>query len=206
MKKYYIPGMISIILLPLMCMWYFSYTNSYKAYSAIVVRMGEGIGACTFDGNIPIEKMTFVDFSLNGNIENDASTVNKIVNEIDKIAQNEDYDSGVNILLGEKMEYASYIRILETLYLKGGMYIVLDDKIICVHDKYYNENINMLDDIIIVDSITNEPLFPELKRNRTMEFYEQMGNKKYLILGSFLLLVVFVFRDYISINKHREKK
>lgn len=205
MKKYYIPGMISIILLPLMCMWYFSYTNSYKAYSAIVVRMAEGIGACTFDGNIPIEEMTFVDFSLNGDIEKDTPTVNKIINEIDKIARNEDYDSGVNILLGEKMEYASYIRILETLYLKGGMYIVLEDRIICVNDKYYDESIRTLDGLIIIDPVTNKP-FPELKRNRLMEFYEQMGNKKYLILGGFLLLVVFAFRDYIPINKYREKK
>ncbi|MCC9044324.1 hypothetical protein LNQ81_16750 [Myroides sp. M-43] len=205
MKKYYIPGMISITLLPFMCMWYFSYTNSYKAYSAIVVRMVEGIGACTFDGNIPIEEMTFVDFSLNEDIEKDTPAVNRIVKEIEKIARNEDYDNGVNILLGEKMEYASYIRILETLYLKGGMYIVLEDRIICVNDKYYDESIRTLDGLIIIDPVTNKP-FPELKRNRLMEFYEHMGNKKYLILGGFLLLVVFAFRDYIPINKYREKK
>ncbi|MDM1501967.1 hypothetical protein HX071_07095 [Myroides marinus] len=191
MKKYYIPGMFSIILLPMMCMWYFGYINTYKTYGAINVYFPE-IGPCTLYSEVPFDEINFTVFELNSTLSGDAVVVQNIVETIDRL---EDQKEGVKIVLGKNMEYSSYIRILELLLTKRGETLLFSDEILFINEIYHNKHLEFFDNIEIIDPLTNE-VIPELQRNRTKEFLEQIGDKKYLIYGGYILLLFFAFRDY----------
>ncbi|KZE84041.1 hypothetical protein AV926_02640 [Myroides marinus] len=111
---------------------------------------------------------------------------------IDKL---ENQKEGVKIVLGKNMEYSSYIRILELLLTKRGETLLFSDEILFINEIYHNKHLEFFDNIEIIDPLTKEAI-PELQRKRTKEFLEQIGDKKYLIYGGYILLLVFAFRDY----------
>lgn len=128
---------------------------------------------------------------MNSTLSGDAAVAQNIVETIDKL---ENQKEGVKVVLGKNMEYSSYIRILELLLTKRGETLLFSDEILFINEIYHNKHLELFDNIEIINPLTNE-VIPELQRNRTREFLEQIGDKKYLIYGGYILLLAFVFRD-----------
>lgn len=212
MKKYYIPGMISIILLPLMCMWYFSYRGFLVPSTGMEVYVenkGE-IEGCDFDERyIPFKGIEFNSYQFSGNQDYDGQLVLNARDRIKELISTKDSLHGVKFMLNDGPDYAHYIEVLNLLKDSKGMVMIYPDSIKYVN-RYYSEDgygafFRDSEEYIYFLSEDDNTIQEEASSNLS-NIIELIGNYKYFLIASFLLLVVFAFRDYIPINKYREKK
>ncbi|EPH13609.1 hypothetical protein HMPREF9713_00556 [Myroides odoratimimus CCUG 12700] len=207
MKKYYIPGIISIVLLPLMCMWYFSYRGFFKEYGYYEIRRIDFGDVCLIEDNYSyyFDSITYKRYELSSDVAKNRELLSAAKVDLEKIFSLDDTSNGVKFVFKDDMNYESYIQVLSLLNYERGKKLMSLDSLWYVNDKYFEENLVMpVVENVELESITEFEV--PVKESNLEILDEQIGNKKYLILGSFLLLVVFTFRDYIPIKKHREKK
>lgn len=212
MKKYYIPGMISIILLPLMCMWYFSYRGFLVPSTGMEVYVenkGESEGCGSYERYIPFKGIEFNSYEFIGNQEYDNQIVLNVRERIRELISKKDSLHGLRFILNDGPDYALYIEVLNLLKDSKGMVMIYPDSIKYVNGYYTEDGYRAFlgdseKNMFFISE--NDNTKQEKASNNLINIIELIGNYKYLLLASFLLLVVFAFRDYIPISKNREKK
>ncbi|MDR0230006.1 MAG: hypothetical protein LBI72_13245 [Flavobacteriaceae bacterium] len=85
MKKYYIPGMFSIILLPIMCIWYFNYRGFLKESIGMEVYVIDNDDYDICDYIDPFQGGKYYTYRFTGNLDHDNQVILNAKNKIDEL-------------------------------------------------------------------------------------------------------------------------
>ena len=122
MKKkkriYYVPGLISLIGLPILCCIYLH--NNFRQERVLVVTFAEKYDKnrekhTTYDTTIlsePEYKREYIHIELNGNRIYDQTRINIFRESTLKIMRNKDSTNGVHLIFGDGSKYGSFIQVL----------------------------------------------------------------------------------------------
>jgi len=144
-KIYYVPGMISLIFLPILCVLYL---NKHKNIEECVVLCSPEryIPNQIYDKNIrfdttllslPENKREYIDFELNGDIINDKNTLSSFNCKLLKIIENEDTITGLHINIKDSTKYLSMIKVIDicTKDSFSSIYAFYDNEFWYIHHK-----------------------------------------------------------------------
>ena len=120
-KINYIPGMISLILLPALCVWYL---NKYKIEERCVELSSpkryipnqiytNNFRFDTTSLSLPENKRNYVDFELNGDIANNYRVLDSFNSHVIKIFKNKDIKVGLHINIKDNTPYSFIIKIID---------------------------------------------------------------------------------------------
>jgi hypothetical protein len=118
-RIFYVPGMISLVLIPLFCFYHFYKVDAFKVYGSVNIYFPS-------DPKM-IEKFLAVKrnyklFEFNNSLNLESKKINDLQFALRKLNRENDILNGIQIHLGEKMKYEVYVRILEILELEQMPY------------------------------------------------------------------------------------
>ena len=199
-KIYYSAGLISIILLPILCIMYLKNNNAFKQYGSIDLQVWDGkennIGTKGIRTFLNSKKYFIVD--LTGENKSDQIKLNNAENTIKKLMISKDSLNGVKFHFGEKSEYWTFIRVLEILSIqKAKFYVPYKNDIWFANPRIPKPSKNLKkiksfvcgyrQNIIYIDK-------SELKINWKENI--KIVKKYYLPIIAYLLMIFFTFKNY----------
>jgi hypothetical protein len=130
-KLIYVPGMISLLLLPIAGYWYFNYTKSFFVPYCIDIGLPsndiEDFGP--WPAEIPKPKILTAEnvvamrqyktFDLNGSEAYEAQKLKKLQLEFRRLKKAGDTINGVRVHFGKHAQYETFIRTLDYLAIEG---------------------------------------------------------------------------------------
>jgi hypothetical protein len=128
-KIQYVPGMISLILLPILCVWYlnehknvervieFHYPVKYHPHDINILCSYPYDTSCL---SLPYNRRKYCVFKLNGNSVDDSLLLIKFNEKLQHIVQSEDTISGLQVTFGDSVQYKYFIKTIN----------------ICLHDTF----------------------------------------------------------------------
>ena len=120
-RIWYVPGMISLICLPVLCIWYLNDHKNIQSQLELSTpeRYTPNIdykGGRRFDTtllSLPENKRKYIEFKLNGEIENDKIVLNSFNKRLLQIIKNNDTINGLHIIIGDNTKYSSFINVID---------------------------------------------------------------------------------------------
>ncbi|MDR0230010.1 MAG: hypothetical protein LBI72_13265 [Flavobacteriaceae bacterium] len=101
--------------------------------------------------------------------------------------------------MDNKIKYARYIEIIDYLENSKGIVRIYQDSIKYIYDQGVTESAKRdfkLEQEFVAKAMEQElNIDEELKKDNLMLMKELIGNYKYLLFGSFMLLLFFSFRN-----------
>lgn len=119
-KIYYVPGMISLIFLPLLCVCYLE--NNKTIERCVEITSPERYQPNRNDGELHFDttllsrteyKRKYIDFELNGDVLNDKQTIDLFNSKLLEITKKEDTITGIHINIKDGSKYQSMIEIID---------------------------------------------------------------------------------------------
>ena len=141
-KIYYIPGMISLILLPILCVWYLNehkniqrcievtYASKYDPKDVTPIKLDTSILSQ------PSEIRHYHNFYLTGDLKFDSIQELKFRFNAKQIIETNDTLNGIHVIFGDNINYNLYIKTIDFFYRNMKTYN--STKI------FYNYNTNLL--------------------------------------------------------------
>ena len=146
-KIYYVPGMISLICLPILCLWYL---NEHKKVERIIEFQypqkyypHDSNNICTYPYDtsclsLPYNRRKYSEFRLNGNNLQDSLILIKFNEKQQHIVQTEDSINGLHVFFGDSVQYKNFIKVinicLQDTFLP--IYMVYENNLWYFHRKY----------------------------------------------------------------------
>ncbi|KUJ61814.1 hypothetical protein AR687_11395 [Flavobacteriaceae bacterium CRH] len=125
-RIFYVPGMISLIFIPLFCLVHFYKTDVFKVYRLINVGLpapDNNIFEELHIGNLRKYKI----FNYNSNEFEEGKKLDKLRFSLRKLKNENDTINGVKIHLGKKMTYGVYVQVLN-IFADEGIEIYIPHK------------------------------------------------------------------------------
>ena len=146
-SKIYFPGLISLVFLPLMCIWYLVNNNSFQKYTAMQVIWLNNTGLREWEkrqskfSNTP--KMSniltfrrYTELTLTGNTIQDISLLNKLTALLKEIAIKNDTINGISVTFGNHAKYNDVVNVLDVCNQNEDsqfVFMAINDKILMFH-------------------------------------------------------------------------
>lgn len=212
-KIYYSSGLISILLLPILCITYFKSIDAFTDYRSINLSVWNGKEnkeqATKF-----LKSKTFTVVNLTGDLNSDASKLKIAQKKIKQIISTKDSIKGLKFHFENKAEYWTYIRVLDILQIeKAEIYLPYKNDIWFANPKIRkpNKKLDIHYDINyhICSSGRLQNEYLEKERNEYFEKNKikiicqnvlEFSRKYYAIIITYLLMLFFTFKRIIYKN------
>lgn len=207
----YVPGMFSLVLIPLFCLYYFYSQKAFDEYRCIAVGLAgdRDFREIKAKYGFPIPR-NYEEFAFNGSEALEVNTFTSLKRSLQKLKDNNDTINGVKIHLGAHSHYAAFIKALEILqetdmptYLpyKNDIWVLIGNK----QKKRKTGNSTRMfcgtQDVINNEKLRLEELKKENDRKQfQISFFK---NRWPLFLGYLGIVVLNVF-TLIKFNKKRK--
>jgi len=117
-SKIYFPGLISLVFLPLMCIWYLVSHNEFQEYRAmdIIWMPKKQLNSWVSRHGKKFDVETFRNYSLiniNGNGSDDAKAFSRLESSFNQLAAKNDTINGIKLSFGDHASYGELIRALD---------------------------------------------------------------------------------------------
>lgn len=115
-KNFYVPGMISLVILPILFLWFINFNNYFKEYSSIEIGL---VDKQSF--NEILEKFDFPNlrnykvFVFNNILEKEKNNLRSFQKSLRIQNKFRDTINGIKLQFGKNMTYEVYIKILDIL-------------------------------------------------------------------------------------------
>jgi hypothetical protein len=113
-RIFYRPGMISLVFIPLVCLYFFYKNDSFKVYGALEFYLPDD-GMC--GSPYPVSRKYKV-FSFNNTEELEKNKLEKLQFSLRELKKGNDIINGIKIHFGEKTNYAIFIKVVDILYIE----------------------------------------------------------------------------------------
>lgn len=119
-KIYYVPGMISLIFLPILCVWYLNEHKNVErcfevSYAQEYNKEAENHRFDTSMLSLPEYKRQYIEvFISNSNVKN-KSAFAIVQRKLNQILKNKDKHSGIHIIFSDNSKYESYIKAIDII-------------------------------------------------------------------------------------------
>lgn len=132
-RIFYRPGMISLVCIPLLCLYFLYKNDSFKVYGALKYYLRDD-GKC--GSQYPVSRKYKV-FSFDNTEELEKYKLEKLQFSLRELKKESDISNGIKIHFGEKTNYAIFIKVIDLLYIedmptwqpdKDNIYVSIGDK------------------------------------------------------------------------------
>ena len=201
-KIYYSAGLISIILLPIMCILHLKSIDAFTHYGVMNFQMWDGkeenIGTKGITKFLNLKKYTII--NLTGDNNSDKTKLNIAEKNVRKLILTNDTNCGIKFHFGEKSEYWTFVRVLDILAIeKAKFYVPYKNDIWFTNPKprKINKNLKHI-----------EPIYCGYKPNyinesESIKWSNIKGiiEKYYLPIIAYFFMVVFTIKRIYKLNR-----
>ncbi|MCP2029463.1 hypothetical protein L1276_004650 [Flavobacterium sp. HSC-32F16] len=115
-KIFYVPGMISLVLIPLVCIVYFYKTNAFKVYGAINLALPNKGDFEKYE----VENLReYKVYKFSGNEFDDKKKLNEMRFYLRKLSNEKDTINGIKLQYNAKTNYDIFIKTLDVLAIEN---------------------------------------------------------------------------------------
>jgi len=201
-KIFYVPGMISLVLIPVFCFYHFYKVDAFKVESCVDISFPDSIQKKAF---LQI-KRNYQVFNLNSSEDLEKEKLDDLQLALRKINRKNDTINGIQIHLGDKMQYEVYIRVLDILAIEQmPLYIQNDnDFFVLMMPK---PKVKKYSRVIILYKCgyweANKDFFMEKERKRQLEYNLSLYKKNWVLFLTYFGLVLLNIFALVKFNKSR---
>jgi len=133
-KIYYVPGMISLTLVAVLCVWFLG--NKIKDQRSIVIFIPNSNPAHFSDitnyKDTPFRTDCFIlnfidkskDFYLNGEVSNDTLMISSFNREMQHMIESKNFKVKLHVIFGDNIEYGTFVKILDVCLINCKKYSI----------------------------------------------------------------------------------
>ncbi|WP_158962892.1 hypothetical protein [Myroides fluvii] len=205
MRKYYVPGMITLLLLPLLCYWYIQKTIPTRDYRMIEVNFEETGYITCIEGRL-FEGVVFETLEFTGESIQDEKLLQLAEDKIETILSYDKEKKGL-VFTFETVPYSTYIKVLTLLSKHRKQVIMYADSIKFSNDeKSMNLNFSReeLKEMYPPFELEDGTIETEVVEDKVGLLWYRMGHYKYAIGIGFLILVYCCFYDMYRLRRGRK--
>jgi len=115
-KIFYVPGMISLVFIPLFCLIYFYRTDTFKVYGAL--EFGLVPDKQTFEKyKVPVLR-NYTTFNFEKNRSLEVKKLNQLKKFLKELVRTSDTINGAKIHFGPKTDYNTFVNVIEILRIQ----------------------------------------------------------------------------------------
>lgn len=207
-KIFYVPGMISLIFIPLVCFYHFYKTDAFKVYYGIELSVPVGN---EFEEYKVLSLRKYKVFNFDGS-HSEKKKLNEMKLYLRKLRIEKDTVNGIKIHFGSKSYYQTFITSLDILVEENAPTWITNENDIYVlgssntykkvKDTVEHHTMNCNTGAIMAEERLRmiEYKREEEKRNFQLSFFEEKG--KLLFLGYFGLVLLNIF-TLVKFNKNK---
>lgn len=207
-RIYYSAGLISIILLPVLCLINIKNNDAFKNRNSMDFRNWDGLEDTEFfKNNIAfLNTKKFTTVSLTGNNNLDSIKLKKAQKSIEALVESKDSVNGIKFHFEQKSQYWTYIRVLDIINIEqGGNYFSYKNDILFINPKppkrvKFDKNAEPLQ-IITCGSGGSDPDFEEDVWGPIWQKTIEISKKYYLPIIAYILMLFFTFRRIVKEHK-----
>lgn len=190
MRKYYVPGMITLLLLPILGFIYLKNSLVHRDYRGIKVYIEDKVEfACDDEVYRPFEGKEMESFLFTGDSSRDMFLLSKANEKIEKMVLEKDENTGV-VLHFSSISYGMYIKILNLMVTSKGNVFVYTDRMMFIYDCYYDQKQqDLLEEELFYKQFNYENGIEDEADDKVDLVVYRMGNYVYAIGFLFLFLV-----------------
>ena len=201
-KIYYSAGLISIILLPIICILHLKSIDAFTHYGVINFQMWDGkeenIGTKGISEFLNSKKYTIV--TLTGNNNSDKTKLDIAEKNVRKLILSNDSVSGIKFHFGEKSEYWTFIRVLDILANeKAKFYVPYKDDIWFTNPKIRKINKNLKHIKLVYCGY--RPNYINESESIKWDEIKEIVSKYYLSIIAYLLMLVFTIKRIYKLRR-----
>ncbi|MGS4344896.1 hypothetical protein ACKUSY_04665 [Myroides odoratus] len=205
MRKYYVPGMITLLFLPLLGYFYIQQSIMNHDYRGMDIYLEDGSFYNCFGGG-PFEGVEFESIAFTGDTTADQELLQQAQHKIETIILQNDQKRGLVFTFGA-VPYRTYVKVLNLVDPYKGNVFVYSDSIKFSNDK------NLLDlqlqkkeikDMFVQIELENGGLETEQEADNIGIVLYQMGNYKYAIGVMFIALAFCCLSATYRLMKSRK--
>jgi len=215
-KIYYVPGMISLICLPILCIWYLNENKNIER-CIILVSAQRYVPNQVYENNLrfdttvlsqPEYKRKYIEFKLNGDIINDKNTLNSFNSKLLKIIEDKDTITGLHINIKDNTKYLSMIKVIDICRTDSfsSRYLFYDNDFFYSH-KEVSDSIKQIirsrKNSIDNNYLESDVVYIKPTKTITTKFKEMTNTLKLIECGA--LFIIFIAFSILSISYIRNK-
>jgi hypothetical protein len=201
-KIYYSAGLISIILLPILCILHLKSIDAFTDYRSIDLQIWDGkednIRPNGVAKYLNSKKYTIV--NLNGNNSSDKTKLYKAKKLVHKLILSKDSINGLKFHFGEKSEYWTFISVLNILIEENAeFYVPYKSDIWFANPK--PRKINKKTRYINIVHCGNGYNYISQSESINWSDIKELTKKYYLPIIAYFLMLVFTIKGIFKLNK-----
>jgi hypothetical protein len=206
-KIYYSAGLISIIMLPVLCIIYLKSIDAFTHYGSINLYVWNGKDFKEETTKF-LNSKKFSVVNLTGNLDSDLAKLNIAQKSVKQIISTKDSVKGIKFHFEKEAEYWSYIRVLDILQIENAkVYLPYKNDIWFANPREIKQkskvNKTKIKSFICVSGrLQNEYIEENISKisyRKVIEF----SKKYYLPIIAYILMVFFTLRRII-ISKRKD--
>jgi len=204
-RIYYSAGLISIVLLPILCLINIKNSNPFGNSNSIGFQSMGGQENTELFKNYTafLNTKKFTTIALTGNNISDSIKLEEAHSDIKELVKSKDSVAGIKFHFGQKSKYWAFVRVLDILYVEQCYtFFVYKDDIWATNPKpvKFDKNAEPLR-IITCSSGGYDPNFEEDIWGPIWQKIIEIGKKYYLPIIAYILMLFFTFRRIV--NEHK---
>jgi hypothetical protein len=201
-KIYYSAGLISIILLPIICILHLKSIDAFTHYGVMNIYIWDGkeenIGTKGITKFLNSKKYTIVD--LTGDNNSDKTKLNIAEKNVRKLILTNDTISGIKFHFGEKSQYWAFIRVLDILAIeKAKFYVPYKNDIWFTNPKPRKINKNLKH--IETWDCGYKPNYINESESIKWSEIKAIIEKYYLPIIAYFLMLIFTIKRIYKLNR-----
>ncbi|WP_298115436.1 hypothetical protein [Flavobacterium sp.] len=213
-KIFYVPGMISLVVLPILFLWFLNFNNSFKEYTCIRLGLADKQSF-----NEILEKFDFPNlrnykiFVFNNTLEKEKNNLRSFQKSLRIQNKFRDTINGIKLQFGKKMTYEVYIKILDILNIENTpTYIDYQNNLWILNGNRKNKKIDEKENKhLTVNCGTSYYTYIETlkieakeKEKERKEFFISYNKKVWYLYVAYLGLVVLNIFALLKFNRNRK--
>jgi len=202
-KFFYVPGMISLIFIPLFCFYHFYKTDAFKDERSIAIFFPSD---SIVEKQLSLHKRIYHEFNFNDSKVAENKKLQDLQYFLRKLYRENDTINGVKIHLGNKMTYDVYIRVLDIFMIeKITNYVQYkNDFFVSMFPKRkQDKNLPEMSPIICGYGEYNRLYFLEQEKQRQFKYVLTLYKENWIILLGYLGIVLLKIFALVKFNKNR---
>ncbi|KFF05028.1 hypothetical protein [Flavobacterium reichenbachii] len=202
-RIFYVPGMISLVLIPIVFLIYFYKTDAF---------INEGSIDFQFPSDsLMIEKFLSIKrkykvYSFNNSEIIESENLNNLHSAIRKLNRENDTINGIQIHLGSKMKYEVYVKILDLVLVEKMPFFLQhhnDFFILMMPKPKPNKSLKSINFIICGYGDANKDIWLEEAKEAERKYVLSLYKKNWILFMGYLGLVLLNIFVLVKFNKTR---
>ena len=205
-KIFYVPGMISLVVLPLLCCWFIFSNGFLKEYKSFDYGIDE-----EYSKKIIKEKPKLIlrnnsTYVFNSSIEKEQNKLDSFQLAIRKLHQSNDSINGIKVHFGKQMNYEVFIRVLDIQAIeKTDTYYQLDNDLYVLGNrkikKSYKKSMNY-EKCFYYEA--NKDFFAEQKTKANWLLLIKNLKQYKIVLFAFIGIIILNIFVLLKFNRNRK--